>query len=127
MRPVINLKRLNKWVEPQHFKMKGLGILRELLRLNDWMMKVDLKNAYFTVPIHVTHQPMLHFQVGLEHCQFTCLTFGLSCESWVFTKVMKPVAIFLWSMGVRMIIYIDNMLLMAESATQVTLHLEALL
>jgi len=31
---VINLKRLNKWVEPQHFKMEGLGTLRELLRLN---------------------------------------------------------------------------------------------
>ena len=32
MRPVINL---NEWVEPQHFKMEGMGTLRELLRVND--------------------------------------------------------------------------------------------
>ena len=123
-RPVINLKRLNKWVEPQHFKMEGLGTLKELLRVNDWMVKVDLKDAYFTVPIHVAHQPMLQFQVGLEHYQFTYLLFGLLCAPWVFTKVMKPVTILLRSMGVRMIIYIDDILLMAESAEQVTLHLE---
>ena len=127
MRPVINLKSLNEWVEPQHFKMEGLGTLTELLRVNDWMVKMDLKDAYFTVPIHVAHQPMCRFQVGLEHYQFTCLPFGLSCASWVFTKVMKPVTILFWSMGVRMIIYIDDILLMAESTEQVTLHLEALL
>jgi len=57
MRPVINLKRLNEWVKPQHFKMEGIGTLKELLRVNDWLVKVDL---YFTV---LDHQPMLRFQV----------------------------------------------------------------
>ena len=113
MGPAINLKRLNEWVEPQHL---GLGTLRELLVLNDWMVKVDLKDAYFTVPTHVIHQPMLCFQVEPEHYQFTCQPFSLSCAPWVFTKVMKPVAIFLLSMGVQMIIYTDDKLLMVESA-----------
>ena len=35
MRPVINLKRLNNWVEPQQFKMEGLRTLKEILRMND--------------------------------------------------------------------------------------------
>ena len=30
----------------------GMGILRELLRVNDWMVKVDLKDAYFTIQVH---------------------------------------------------------------------------
>ena len=53
MRPVINLKKLKKWVKPQHFKMEGMGTLKELLRVKDWMV------TYFTIPIHTDHQPFL--------------------------------------------------------------------
>lgn len=127
MRPVINLKKLNEWVAPQHFKMEGMGTLRELLRVNDWMVKVDLKDAYFTIPMHTNHQSFLRFMLGREHYQFTCLPFGLSCAPWAFTKVMKPIAIFLRSMGVRMIVYIDDILLMGDSPDQVENHLKALI
>ena len=87
MRLVINLKRLNKWVEPQNFKMEGMGTLRvvEGERLDG-----ETKDAYFTIP---DHQPLLRFQVGPAHYQFTCLPFSLSCAPWVFTKVMKPITI----------------------------------
>ena len=50
MRPVINLKKLNEWVTPQHFKMEGIGTLRELLRVNDWMVKIDLKDDDSNTP-----------------------------------------------------------------------------
>ena len=72
------------------------------------------------------HQPYLRFIVGQEHYQFTCLPFGLSCAPWMFTKVMKSIAIFLRARGVRMIVYIDDILLMADTAAQAKSHLEAL-
>ena len=84
------------------------------------------KNAYFTIPIHTDHQPYLRFIVGQEHYQFTCVPFGLSCAPWVFTKVMKPIAIFLRARGVRMIVYVDDILLMADTAAQAKSHLETL-
>ena len=90
-RPVINLKALNSWVQPQHFKMEGIHTLRELLVRNDWLAKLDLKDAYFTVPIHRDHQKYLRFVVEQVHYQFTCLPFGLSCAPWAFTKVLRPV------------------------------------
>ena len=73
MRPVIIHKKLNEWVKPQYFKMEGTGTLKELMRVNDWMVKVDFKDAYFTIPIHTDHQPFLRFRVGQQHYQFTCL------------------------------------------------------
>ena len=106
--------------------MEGMGTLRELLRVNNWMVKVDFKDAYFTIPIHTAHQPYLRFVVGQEHYQFTCLPFGLSCAPWIFTKVIKPIAIFLPARGVRMIVYIDDILLMAATVAKAKSHLEAL-
>lgn len=59
--------------------------------------------------------------------QFTCLPFGLSCAPWTFTKVMKPLMTLLRGWGNRIIIYIDDMLLMAESRDTAVQHLEVLM
>ena len=66
MRPVINLKWLNEWVTTEHFKMEGIPTLRDLLRSGDWFVKVDLKDAYFTVPIEASHQQYLRFMLDRE-------------------------------------------------------------
>jgi len=97
MRPVINLKRLNEWVTTEHFKMDGIPTLKDLLRPGDWFTKVDLKDAYFTVPIEANHQQYLRFRLGGKSYQFTCLHFGLSCAPCTFTKVLRPVLILLRS------------------------------
>jgi len=127
MRPVINLRRLNEWVEPQHFKMEGMETLKELFRLNDWMVKVDLKDIYFTIPIHADHQPLLRFMVSQEQYQFMCLPFSLSCAPWAFTKGIKPITILLRGMGVRTVVFIDDILNLGESPSLVESHPVALM
>ena len=59
MRPVINLKRLNKWVSTEHFKMEGIPTLKDILQSEDWFVKVDLKDAYFAIIIDSGHQQYL--------------------------------------------------------------------
>ena len=49
-RPVINLKGLNQFVRVEHFKIEGLHLLPDLLQSRDWMVKMDLKDAYLQVP-----------------------------------------------------------------------------
>ena len=127
MRPIINLKALNFWVHPQHFKMEGIHMLREIVAQDEWLAKLDLKDAYFTVPIHWDHWKFLRFMVDQIRYQFTCLQFGLSCAPWAFTKVLKPVSAFLRSVGVRLIIYIDDILVIGKTPDEVRNHVEALI
>ena len=78
------------------------------------MIKADLKDVYLTFLIHRTDHPALWFSVIKRHCQFTCLPFGLSrAASWVLTKTLKPVTILLRELGVKLVICIDNFLVMA--------------
>ena len=46
MRPIINLWELNKFIHWVHLKMEEIYLVQE----GDWMVKIDLKDAYFAVP-----------------------------------------------------------------------------
>ena len=89
-RPVINLKQLNRYVKSEHFKMEGLHTVKALLRKHDWMAKVDLKDAFFMVPVAPQFRQYLLFKLGKRIFQFNCLPFGLCTALRVFTKILKP-------------------------------------
>ena len=120
--PVINLKPLNQFLIYEHFKMEGIHMLRDLLKQNDYLVKIDLKDAYLTVPIWKDHQKYLRFLwKGTLH-EFACLPFGLATAPRVFTKLMKPVVAALRQRGIRLIIYLDDILIMAESQALASHH-----
>ena len=55
------------------------------------MASVDLKHAYYSVPVAKEFQKFLKFKwKGQLYC-FTCLPNGLACCPRLFTKIMKPV------------------------------------
>ena len=66
LRPVINLKPLNHFVEYHHFKVEGLSSLLVLIRPNDYMITMDLKDAFLSVPIHADHSKYFLFCMGLR-------------------------------------------------------------
>jgi hypothetical protein len=98
-RPIINLKNLNRHIAYSHFKMDGLDIVKNLLKKGDWMAKLDLRDAYLTVPVCNAHQPFLRFRWKGIAYQFLCLPFDLAPAPRVFTKILKPVMAALRSRG----------------------------
>ena len=126
-RPIINLKSLNSFVVYEHFKMEGLDSVKFIIRENDWMVKVDLKDAYFTVPVANEHQKFLRFIWKGRFYQYVCLPFGLCSAPRVFTKILKPVVAWLRARGIRLVIYLDDFLIMAESVSLLMSHLNCIL
>ncbi|XP_063979898.1 uncharacterized protein LOC135163921 [Diachasmimorpha longicaudata] len=112
---IFNLKRLNRFVAQKHFKMEDIRSVKILLNQGDWMASLDLKDAYFLMPVHRDHRKYLRFQFNGKLFQFTCLPFGLCSSPYVYTKIFKPVMYKLRIQGIRTVIYIDDLIIIANS------------
>ena len=101
-RPVINLKKSNVYIKYEKFKMEGLQSLRHLVRPNDWMPKIELKDAY------LEFQKFLRFVWEGKYYQGMAMPFGLSSAPRTFTKLMKLLIEYLRRRGIRLIIYLTK-------------------
>ena len=78
-RMILNLKCFNENVSKHHFKMESLKSAVKLMKPGFYMASADLKDAYYSVPIHqyFSHQKFLKFPWRGKLFQFTCLPNGL--------------------------------------------------
>jgi len=96
--------------------MEGLQVVKSLIQQGDFMMKLDLKDAYYALPIHHPHRKYLRLIYQDRTYEFHCLPIGLSSAPRAFTKILTPVLVVLLSMGIRVVIYIDDMLLLHQQS-----------
>ena len=95
MRPVINLKLLNVFIQKIPFKMENINTALHTIAPGDCLVSIDLKDAYFSIPILKPHCKFLRFKWSDQTYEFTCLPFGYSLAPRVFTEVLKPVVSYL--------------------------------
>jgi hypothetical protein len=79
------------------------------------LAKVDLKDAYFTVPVRKSHHKYLRFRWKERVFEFNCMAFGLAPAPRNFNKILKVVMAFLRRRGIRLVIYLDDILILSES------------
>ena len=101
--PVVNLRYLNQFIPYQHFKMEGLLCLRKLLQEGDYMCKLDMKDPYFSVPLHQSSRNYVWFSMSGNLCEFLCLCFGLGPAPRIFTKLLKISVFVLRRINIRIV------------------------
>ena len=124
--PSYKPQAFEQFSENRAFQDGESDALRGLLQKGDLMVKVDLKDAYLMVPIHHQDRKFLRFSWEQEVFQFCSLPFGLASAPRTFTKLLRPLLALLRSQGLRMVVYLDNVLLMASSEELIGQHLTLL-
>lgn len=122
LRPVLNLRPLNAYIAPRHFKMETLGAITSAIEKNDYLTSLDLQDAFHHILIHPDSRRYLQFRWRGRHYQFKVLPFGLSLAPLVFTKVLRPVLRWARSKGIRIFAYLDDLLIAASSKEQSARH-----
>ena len=59
---VINLKYLNSLIPYQHFKIEGMHLIKDLVQEHNFLIKIDLKDAYFGIPLDKSSRKYIRFQ-----------------------------------------------------------------
>ena len=124
LRPILNLKPINGQIHCPSFKMETLESVMLGIRPGDWIASIDLKDAYFHVPVHVAHRPYLRFAIDGRVYQYKVLPFGLSTSPRTFTKVLAPVIAFLRTRGLTVFPYLDDILFVAQSSQALSAHMQ---
>ena len=94
--------------------MDSLQSAVQLMKPHCWMAVLDLKDAYYSVPIRKDHRKYLRFEHDGQLYEFVCLPNGLSSAPRIFTKLLKPALARLREDGVLLVIYIDDIILLAD-------------
>ena len=115
---ILNLKAFNEFIAYHHFKMDTLEAVVNMMRPGCFMASVDLKGAYYTVPIHPSHQKYLKFCYDGVFYKYTCLPSGLASALCIFTKLLKPVYATLGSMGHLNSGYINDSYLQGDTSAE---------
>ena len=115
-RLILDLTWVNRHVEYEHFKMTSIQTALNMMRPECWMGSIDLKDAYYSVPVAEEHRKYLRFRWFGKLFQFRVLPNGLACAPRFFTKMLAPAYAILREQGIECFPYIDDSFVVADTA-----------
>ena len=122
-RMILNLKKLNKFVDSPHFKMESIRSVISMVHKGVWMASVDLKDAFLLCQLmYMTKSTLNLFGIGLMHLQPCLMATLMIC---VYSlKFLKPTFAVLRQSGHLSCVYADDSYLQGDtySECQQTVH-----
>ncbi len=97
------------------------------IRSEDWFVTIDLKDAYFHISILPYRRKFLRFALGGRTYQYRVLPFCLALSPRTFTKYVDAALAPLCLQGIRIMNYIDDWLILAQSHQAAVRHRDVVL
>ena len=110
----LNLKKFNEHIHYKHFKMESIQHVINVLEPGHYMASIDLKDAFFSVPIYREHQKYLKFKLG-SYYKFICMPNGYGPAMRIFTKITKIPFSYLRKKGYISVVFVDDSYLQGKT------------
>ncbi|KAI5754833.1 hypothetical protein M8J77_011918 [Diaphorina citri] len=123
-RPIFNLRRLNNYIKVKRFHLINHFRVPQFLQQGDFLATLDLSDAYCHIKIAKRHRRFLAFSFEGRMFAWSRLPFGLSSAPQAFCQLTNWVASHLRSLGIRVIVYLDDFLFAAQSPDLLRAHVE---
>ncbi|XP_029924002.1 uncharacterized protein LOC115371027 [Myripristis murdjan] len=127
LRPILDLRGLNQYLRPLRCRILTVPRVRQAISAGDWFATIDLKDAYFQIPIWRGHWRFLRFGFASKIYEFQVLPFGISLAPRTFTRCMDVVLSPLRHKGIRILNYLDDWVVCVASEEQCRQHVALLL
>jgi len=127
IRMIVDARKINQYFCPNTFRMDNMGTIFPFCRQGWWAAKVDLKHAYFHLPVSDHLKPYLCFQVGQQCYQFQGAPLGGASLLLLWTKIMQTFQKMWHQRGFQSFIYLDDILLLGHSKEELKIFVELVL
>lgn len=126
-RMISDLTGLNAHLHNNHFRMEQLKTAADLLNPHEWMSKIDISGAYHHIPLNTQHKKFFVFKWGQSRWVWKVMPFGLSLAPRLWTKLFRVVLHKLRAMGIRIVAYVDDLIIISPTREQARRDLHATL
>lgn len=112
------MRALNQYIRTPHFKMESIASVKDVIRVGDFMGRLDLKDAYLSVPVAKKHRKFLRFRWKGKNYEFetrTAIWTGISSKNFHQNPEISSGGNAFE--GKKMIKYLDDTLIMAQTET----------
>ena len=114
-RLILDLSVLNNFVRKEKIRFEDHKVASQYFTKDCYCIKFDLCSGYHHIDIAAEFQTYLGFQWEGDYFCFTVLPFGLSSAPFIFTKCLRPMVKLWRENGLKIVLYLDDGLLMAPS------------
>ena len=122
-RMIIDLSRLNNFIKKVSFKMEDKTVIQSLIKENDFLVSIDLTDAFLSISLHESSKKFVVFEIDGQRYCYNRLVFGLTSSPRIFSKILKPAINFLRNNGIKISFYLDDIFICASSKSLALDHM----
>ncbi len=114
LRLIHNLRHFNTFCDTPSYRNEDIRTVCDVIRYKDYLVSLDIKSGFYHVPVAKQDRDFLCFRWRNVFYKWNVLPFGLSCSPYYFSKFLRPIVTYLRSLGLRVVVYVDDFILMCR-------------